>query len=215
MRRTTFPFALALAGLLTLRGPLPAQVALGVKGGINVADVTSNQFGLGGVDRRTAPVGGAFLSVTGRGSVGFQAEVLYAQKGFSALVQGGTATAKLAYIDIPLLVKVRLVGQEHRIRPSLLAGWFLGFEIGCSLSGALEGIGGEGDCDALLGRRGKLDGGFVLGAGTEIGLRDRTYLVFDARYNSGQVNLNWERADDRVLSRVWSFTAGVGLLLGF
>lgn len=215
MRRTSLAVTLAIAGTLALSVESRAQVALGVKGGVNLADVTSNQFGLGGVSRRTAPVGGMFLTFAGPASLGFQAEVLYAQKGFSALVEGGTATAKIAYVDIPLLLKLRLVGQEHRIRPSLFGGWFLGLEISCSLSGALEGIGGEGDCDALLERRGKLDGGFVFGAGAEVGLVDRTFLVVDARYGAGMLNLNWQDADERVLSQVWSFTAGAGVLLGF
>lgn len=215
MRRTPLAVALAIAFSLGSAGEVSAQIALGVRGGVNLADVTSNQFGFGGVSRRTAPVGGVFLSVAGTSSIGFQAEALYAQKGFSALVEGGTATANIAYIDVPVLVKVRLVGQEHRIRPSLFGGWFLGFEISCSLSGALDSIGGEGDCDALLERRGLLDGGFVFGAGAEVGLIDRTFLVFDARYAAGQLNLNWQEADDRVLSQVWSFTAGAGVLLGF
>jgi len=215
MRRTPPALALALAGTLAVCGGARAQVALGLRGGVNLSDVTSNQFGFGGVGHRTAPVGGAFLSIAGPASIGFQTEILYAQKGFSALVEGGTATANIAYIDVPILVKVRLVGQQHRIRPSLFGGWFLGFEISCSLGGALEGIGGEGDCDALLRRRGKLDGGFVFGAGAEVGLVDRTFLVFDGRYGAGQLNLNWQEADDRVLSQVWSFTAGAGILLGF
>lgn len=215
MRRTPLAVALGIAFSLGSVGEVSAQIALGVRGGVNLADVTSNQFGFGGVSRRTAPVGGVFFSVAGTSSIGFQAEALYAQKGFSALVEGGTATANIAYIDVPVLVKVRLVGQEHRIRPSLFGGWFLGFEISCSLSGPLEAIGGEGGCDALLERRGLLDGGFVFGAGTEVGLIDRTFLVFDARYAAGQLNLNWQEADDRVLSQVWSFTAGAGVLLGF
>jgi len=215
MSRTPFAVTLAIAATLALGGGAGAQVAVGVKAGVNLADVTSNQFGFGGSGRRTAPVGGVFLSIAGPGSIGFQAEALYARKGFSALVEGGTASANIVYIDIPILVKVRLVGLERRVRPSLFGGWFLGFEIGCSLSGALEGIGGEGDCDALLERRGKLDGGFVVGGGAEVGLVDRAFLLFDARYAAGQLNLNWQEADDRVLSQVWSFTAGAGLLLGF
>lgn len=215
MSRSPLAVTLAIAGTLAVGRGAAAQAALGLRGGVNLADVTSNQFGFGGVSRRTAPVGGVFLSIAGSSSIGFQAEALYAQKGFSALVEGGIATAKIAYIDVPVLVKVRLVGQDHRIRPSLFGGWFLGFEVSCSLSGSLEDIGGEGDCDALLQRRGKLDGGFVFGAGAEVGLVDRTFLVFDARYAAGQLNLNWEEADDRVLSQVWSFSAGAGILLGF
>lgn len=215
MLRTSLAVTLAFVGTLALCREGHAQIAVGVRGGVNLADVTSNQFGFGGVSHRTGAVGGAFLAVAGPATIGFQTEVLYAQKGFSALVQGGTATANIAYIDVPILVKVRLVGQQHRIRPSLFGGWFLGFEVSCSLGGNLEGIGGDGDCDALLQRRGRLDGGFVIGAGAEVGLVDRTFLVFDGRYGAGQLNLNWQEADDRVLSQVWSFTAGAGVLLGF
>lgn len=208
---------LALAFAWSPCAPTPAHgaqgIALGAKGGVNFADVSSDEFGFGGVGGRTAFVGGGFFQATARGGLGFQAEVLYSQKGLSALVAGGTAVAELDYVEIPLLLKYRLVDQRRKIRPSLFGGWFLAFEARCGLSG--QQVGEDSGCEALLGSRGNVDGGFVLGASLDIGLRGRYFLLLDGRLNHGVMNLDWEEADDRVTSRTWAFTGGVGVLLGF
>lgn len=206
--------ALALASFVWMGEGLHGQgIAIGAKGGVNFADVSSDEFGLGGAGGRTGLVGGGFFQATGSGGLGFQTELLYSQKGLSALVTGGTAVAELDYVEIPLLLRYRLVDQSQKVRPSLLGGWFVAFEASCGLSGA--GVEGSTDCENLLGARGNVDGGFVFGASVDIGFRGRYFFVLDGRYNLGVMNLDWEEADDRVSSRAWSFTGGVGVLLGF
>jgi hypothetical protein len=101
------------------------------------------------------------------------------------------------------------------VRPAVFGGLFLAFETGCSLSGQLAGLGGTSDCEALVGGRGEMDGGFVVGAGLDYGLRDRLFLLLDARYSYGILNIDWQEESDKVSSRVWSFMVGAGLLLGF
>lgn len=91
---------------------------------------------------------------------------------------------------------------------------FVGFEVGCSISGDIVGLDENGGCDALLEGRGESDAGLVFGAGVDVGLADRFFLTLDGRYNLGLLNLRWEQSGDTVRSRVWSFMGGIGVLLG-
>lgn len=210
---------LAVFGVLGQAGPAVGQdVAIGARVGLNLADVSSPDFGLGGVDRRLAFVGGGFLALSGQGTFGFQVEMLLSQKGFSALAQGGNLDAALDYVEVPLLLRYRFGPSSNRLRPAVFAGWFLAFEVRCRLSGALEGVDTSPECVAeepggFLGTRGKLDTGLVLGAGLDYGLAGNLFLTADARYGHGVMTIQWEAEDQRVSSRVWSFSAGIGVLL--
>jgi hypothetical protein len=210
---------LALAGLVAQARPAVGQdVAVGARLGLNLADVSSPDFGLGGVDTRVAFVGGGFLNLSGEGPFSFQTELLFSQKGFSALAQGGNLDAALDYLEIPLLLKYRIGPRARRLRPTVLAGWFVAFELRCRLSGALEGVDTSPECEAqrpggFLGNRGKLDTGLVVGVGVDYGLSGNLFLAADARYDVGVITIQWEEEDDDVSSRVWSFSAGIGVLL--
>ena len=194
------------------------EVSLGARVGLNLADVSSPDFGLGGVDSRLALVGGGFVNVSGTGPFSFQTELLFAQKGFAALAQGGNVDAALDYLEVPLLLRYRFGTGAQRLRPAVFAGWFLAFELRCRLSGALDGIDTSPECEAerpgsFLGSRGKLDTGLVLGGGVDYGLAGNLFLIADARYGIGVMTIQWEDEDQRVSSRVWSFSAGLGVLL--
>jgi len=206
---------LVLAGLPYQHTSLYGQnLAIGLKGGTTLSDVSSSQFEFGRAGQRTAFSGGVFLALTGLNKVSVQPELLYSQKGISILGEGGSAIAALDYISLPLLVKVSLSEDSNKIRPSVFAGSFLAFEINCSLSGDISTLNADDGCQALLERRGKMDAGFVIGAAVDIGLADRFFLTFDGRYDRGLLNLRWEGEGDRLQSRAWSFMGGVGVLLG-
>jgi hypothetical protein len=209
--------ALAVVAAIGSRADAVGQsgISVGVKGGLNIADVSSRQFGFGGVGTRNAWLGGAFITFMGDANVGVQPELLYTRKGFAALVPDGTAAVELDYVEIPVLVRFRVGPEGRRVRPAVFGGLFLALEAGCSLSGQLAGLEGSSDCEALVAGRGEMDGGFVVGAGVDIGLRDRLFLLLDARYSHGILNIDWQEESDKVSSRVWSFMVGAGLLLGF
>ncbi|MFV1986873.1 MAG: porin family protein [Gemmatimonadota bacterium] len=187
--------------------------SFGVRIGLNRANVSSTQFGQG-VESRSGFVGGVFLAFEQAGRMTFQPELLYSQKGFASLVRGGTAKVNLNYVEVPLLFKVRLGAKNRRLRPALIVGTFVAFEVGCSLSGQLEGIGGGSDCETLLADRGEMDAGLIVGAGLDYGLIDRFFLTADLRYSYGLLNLDWENTLDRVATRTWGLMVGAGVLLG-
>jgi opacity protein-like surface antigen len=214
MRR--WPKEIAVFSCLLLLGApaVHAQVsALGIRVGVNRAGVSATDFG-SGVGKRTGLAIGLFAAFAQPGKMIVQPEVLYSQKGFTSLIRGGTATAELDYIEIPVLFKVRLSEQNRRLRPALILGPFVAFEVGCTLAGDLEGIGGGTDCEALIDGHGEMDAGFLLGAGVDYGLVDRFFLTADIRYTHGLLNLDWEDVEDRISTRTWSLMVGAGILLG-
>lgn len=195
-------------------GALGQDAALGIKGGVAIANASSDQFEFTGLSGRRHPSGGVFLLLTGTERIAVQSELLYAPKSLSVRAEGGTGRASTDYMEFPILLKFFLRDASRRVRPSLLAGGFIALETRCSVSGDAVGIGPDTECEDLLAGRGRTDAGLVLGAGVDIGVEGRLFLTLDGRYSAGLVNLRWEAAGDRVNSRAWSFMAGVGVLLG-
>ncbi|MBE5032760.1 porin family protein [Gallalistipes aquisgranensis] len=80
------------------------RVSYGVKAGINVSQIY-NKFAQDGSDLRCAPVAGAFVGYRfADGRLGVQAEVLYSGRGG----RYGSRARAYDYIDVPLLLKVKL-----------------------------------------------------------------------------------------------------------
>ncbi|MCG8467541.1 MAG: PorT family protein [Gemmatimonadetes bacterium] len=194
--------------------PAAAQVAIGIRGGVNFADVTSEQFEFGRPGGRRAFTGGGFLNISGTARYSLQLELLYSQKGISILGLGGSAVANVDYIDIPILLRVRLRDDHDRVRPYLFGGGFLSFETSCSAVGTISTLASDDDCGNLLPGRGETDAGLVVGSGLEYGLANRWFLTLDGRLDVGVLNLNWADEDDSVRSRVWAISGGIGVLLG-
>jgi len=206
--------ALCAVLMTVTTSPLQAQVAVGLRSGLNFANVNSSQFTFGNSSGRTAYTGGAFITVSGGGDLSMQVELLYSQKGISILGAGGNAVAKVDYVEVPVLLRLSLRDDEERIRPHLYAGTFLSFEAGCRAEGTLAVLDPTGDCASILPGRGETDAGFVLGGSVDYGLARRFFLTLDARLNRGLVNLNWDDEADNVRSRVWAISGGLGILLG-
>lgn len=106
------------------------EVHYGVKGGVALSDIQSDQTG--GSGRRQGLVAGGFVSVGLPESFSLQGEVLYVQRGDKQDInqENGIATSviKLDYIDIPLLVRIEapLLGEASMF-PYL--GPVLSFEV--------------------------------------------------------------------------------------
>jgi hypothetical protein len=198
---------IALPLALLMAAPLSAQTTIGIKGGINVADVSTNVEDISGlVESKTGFVGGGFVTF-GLGTIfAVQPELLYSQKGFKAEENGATAQLNTNYIEIPVLLKAQL--KLAMLRPAVYAGPVVSFETGCDL----DVIGITFDCDADEGfsSRKTTDWGAVFGANLDFFLGPVTLLV-DGRYQLGLTNL----ADDpegteEVKTRTWQFMAGIG-----
>ena len=203
--RVALPLALLIAA------PLPAQTTIGVKGGINVADVSTNVVDVSDlVDSKTGFVGGGFVTL-GLGSLfAVQPELLYSQKGFKAEEGGQSARLNTNYLEIPVLLKAQF--KLAMLRPAVYAGPVVSFETTCNL----DVLGVTSDCDdddEGFDQRKKTDWGAVFGANLDFFLGPLT-LILDGRYQLGLTNLADDpEGNDEVKTRVWQFMAGVGFTI--
>ncbi len=213
---------LLAAGLLVLllaasAGPLLGQnVMVGAKGGVNIANVDTDDPELADSESRTGLVGGVFLSI-GLGDVfALQPELLFSQKGFSLTEGNDELGAELDYFAIPLLLKLMLPIEDSSVRPGIYAGGVVSFESSCGLTGVIDGVTVDQDCDVTIDgeefTREKTDYGLVFGAEVQVDVGGVVLLV-DGRYDLGLRNLEPAEEEASVMSRTWSFMAGVGIPL--
>src|SRR4051812_48983008 len=97
-----------LAASLFIAGAVNAQVKFGVKGGLDVSNITKTNDPNFSTDYTTGFNAGVTLEIPIVGPLGVQPEVVYAQKGYKANVTGGEFTRTSNFIDIPLMARVRL-----------------------------------------------------------------------------------------------------------
>ena len=205
LARIALPLALLIAA------PLQAQTTIGVKGGINIANVSTNVEDIEDLaEAKTGFVGGAFVSF-GLGSLfAIQPELLYSQKGFEA--SEGLLEAQLGtnYIEIPVLLKAQF--KLAMLRPAIYAGPVVSFETSCNL----DLPDGSVDCDDDEGfvDRKTTDWAAAFGANLDFFLGPVT-LIVDGRYQLGLTNLanDPDFPEEEVKSRVWQIMAGIGWTL--
>ena len=206
--KTFLRMALPLA--LLIAAPLQAQTTIGVKGGINVANVSTNVSDLPDViDSKTGFVGGGFVTL-GLGSLfALQPELLYSQKGFEASEGDLSAQLGTNYIEIPVLLKAQF--ELAMLRPALYAGPVVSFETSCNVS--IVGVSVECDDDEGFVDRKTTEWGAVFGGNVDF-ILGPVILILDARYQLGLTNLaDVPDSDEPVKSNVWQIMAGVGFTL--
>ncbi len=190
-----------------------AQVTLGLKGGLNISNLSAKDADGSTVDfdSRTVFTGGAYLQA-GLGSVlALQAEALYSPRGAN---DDGGASLDLTYFDLPLLVLIRVPAGDSAIWPILYAGPVLSFETKCRLN---SDEGSSVDCgsgDDVLFRTKNTDVGVTFGGGFEVFMGSYT-LQLDGRYNLGLVDIDdtMDGAVGSLKNRTWSFYIGLGRVL--
>ncbi|MGB5675730.1 MAG: porin family protein [Gemmatimonadota bacterium] len=206
--KTFLRMALPLA--LLIAAPLQAQTTLGVKGGINVANISTNVEDFPDIiDSKTGFVGGAFATF-GLGSLfALQPELLYSQKGFEA--SEGVLSAQLGtnYIEIPVLLKAQF--KLAMLRPAIYAGPVLSLETGCTVS--ISDVSVDCSDDEGFVDRKTSEWGAAFGANLDF-ILGPVILILDARYQLGLTNLaDVPDSDEEVKNRVWQIMAGVGFTL--
>jgi hypothetical protein len=197
--------------------PLQAQdIALGFKGGINIAEQNLSAGGVSlNFENRTGFVGGAFATI-GLGTTLFlQPEALYSSKGFkidvSDIIDGDAeASVKLDYLEIPVLIGARFDIADSPLRPSIYAGPSVGFKLSCNASGSVEGVTETEDCSD-----GYESVDFGLDFGASLALELSSFdLIFDGRYALGLTNTAKDATGDESLkNRAWQFMVGFGFPL--
>jgi len=177
------------AALVALPRPASAGVRFGLKGGANVA-VVNGEIGAAIEDWKSTFgfCGGIFLELNFGRVLTIQPEVLYTMKGADT----GTGKLKFDYIEIPILLKVRIpTGSLH---PFIFAGPAFGF----NLKAVLEGIEIEDMPTA--------DYSAVFGGGLQLGRS----IHLDVRYTMGLQKLEIPDLDTIDLKN-GVFSATIGL----
>lgn len=199
---------------------LPAQdITIGVKGGLNVADVSTDVPEIEDIKAtKTGFVGGAYVNFGLGGVFAVQPEVLYSEKGFKgedSQFPDISAQFKVNYFEIPVLLKAQF--PMEMIRPAVYVGPVISFETSCKFGLTQGTVSADFDCDspeADVGDRKTTEFGGVFGANLDLFVGPLV-LTLDGRYQLGFTNLNDDptATDESLKSRVWQFMGGVGFAL--
>ncbi len=194
--------------LVLVAGSSQAQVGFGVTGGVNFATV-------GGADVPSSakPVTGFAAGIYADISIpmlfSIQPQVLYSRKGFKdqevlnilGTPYNVTATGKIDYIEIPVLIKYTL--PVPVVNPALFAGPSVGILMSAKVNADVAGIGSQ-EVD-IKSTTTNTDFGLVFGASANIAI-----ITVSARYTMGLTTLD-KGTSDKVYNRVWSIMVGIPL----
>ena len=148
------------AAVLILPQTAAADVRFGIKGGANIANVNGNfSDELSDWKSTVGFCAGVFLELNLGRILTIQPEVLYTVKG----ADSGTGKLKFDYIEIPVLLKVRI--PTGSIHPFIFAGPAFGFNLKALIEGYEISDMPAADYSAVLG------GGLQLGRSIHIDVR--------------------------------------------
>lgn len=165
--------------ILGLAGPLSAQPAIGIKGGLSFGNISNKGVLPGNLDNRTGWAAGLYLG--GGGVIGFGVEGLYAQRGAESEETTATAETRLDYLDIPAYLKIKL--PIPGIKPFAFAGPQVSYEVKCR-------TGAGGDCgDYGATGRSRWDYAGIIGAGVRLGSSGGVGFGIEGRYVYGLKDL--------------------------
>ncbi|MBL7846370.1 MAG: PorT family protein [Cyclobacteriaceae bacterium] len=159
-----------------------ASVSLGIKGGLNFANVNTTSVGAA-YNSRTGYHAGAFVNIK-LTKLAIQPEVIYSVQGADA----ASGNVELGYVNIPILLKFYLIGGLN-----LQAGPQFGFLTSATSGGT--------DIKSLLESS---DTSVALGAGFDI-----SKFVIDARYNLGLSDV--DKATTEAKNQVFQLSVGFKL----
>jgi hypothetical protein len=193
--------------------PPPALSAqslwLGAKAGRSSAKLTATDADLG---RRAGFTGGATLTIEFTQALALQGEVLYAEKGF--VERPGEDEMQITYLEIPVLVRLT-IPTETLIRPIVLAGVALSFEVDCGGWTRPLSIPEYPlpppiplDCDHM--RTDHQDVGWVVAGGLDLRVGRYSFTV-EGRYTDGMTDIASGYEFGAVKNEIVVFLVGVAL----
>ncbi len=207
----------ALIGLLmgVCASPVLGQtVWLGVKGGWNNATVAVNQdFGFD-IDHVNSYHVGALLGVDVHPALAIELEALYGRKGYGARGLGFEGEAVAGFLQIPLLLRLKIPTRAGIVTPHLFAGPGVGFELHCQVTGMEAGLSFDESCDDFELDRKQVDVGVLFGGGLMVAAGPGN-LLLDAAYDLGLRNLADDPAGlEEVRSRTFCLSVGYMIPIG-
>jgi hypothetical protein len=104
--------------LVALSAFSQAQVAIGIKGGLNFANIDASSLSAA-YNSRTGYHAGAFVLVK-LTKIGIQPEILFSKQGTSVSLNGQNLNANFDYVNIPVIVKLyTIAGINLQLGPQI------------------------------------------------------------------------------------------------
>jgi outer membrane protein with beta-barrel domain len=150
---------------------------------------------------------GAFLTLGFSRLLALEPQVLMVEKGLKSEEGGLSATIKLTYLQLPLLVKLRFpMGPEGRTTGFLFAGPAAAYRVGCRLKLAQSGneLNGGCDSDGEAESLRSFDSSMIFGLGADVGR-----ATVSLRYDLGLSKLDQSAAANDIKNRALILLAGV------
>jgi hypothetical protein len=169
---------LILSGI-SFTGFSQAQLAIGLKGGLNLSKFDIHENAASNVNNRTGYHGGIFALVK-IASFGIQPEVLFSKQGTNFTYNSTNYKANFDYINVPVMLKLYLP-----LGLNIQAGPQFGFKTTDDLKAAVSG--GSTTAVAANFKKNK-DTSIAVGAGWDLPF----HLVIDARYVIGLSDIKFQ-----------------------
>jgi Outer membrane protein beta-barrel domain len=171
---------LTLITIVAINATVNAQMRFGVKGGLNLANVSITNAS--GITPKSSLFfhGGIVLDASLSESISIQPNLLFSQKGYSLDASGATSKATFNYIEIP-------VNFLYNATDALTigAGPYLGYALSGSAKTTINGQTRTDDIDFDNDAK-RVDYGLNITAGYEV----IEGLVISANYSLGLANIN-------------------------
>lgn len=177
-----------------------------------------SKLNIEGMDMKMGLDGGAFFNVRFNPKLSIQAEVLYAQKGSKLSLLGvDVAEWKLNYIEIPILVKQRIM-TSGKVQPVFMAGPAIGMLTGAKRINSIT----DEEVDVKEGFE-SMDIGLAVGAGADVLMGTSGVLVMDVRFTISLTNnftgeivndVGFDAGDETLRNWNITFMVGYGFELG-
>ncbi len=203
-------FLLSLTFLLTLFiTPLTAQMQIGPKAGLNIANVVGDDVEVLNLDSKTGFNGGIFFMFQFGDLFAIQPEAYYSMKGATYKEDGGELTLTLDYFEVPLLLKLIIPVEGSNIRPSIFAGPAIGFNTTAKVKVEFDGESEEVD---LKDDTKSTDFSLVFGGGLGF-MVGNNELGFDIRYILGLSSIDDSSDEVDLKNTAFSFNVYFGFSL--
>jgi hypothetical protein len=175
-----------------------AEVSIGVKGGLNFANVNTSSVGAA-YNSRTGYNFGAFalFKLT---KIAIQPELILSQQGSTIQYNGSNFDANFSYLNIPVLLKLYLIGGLN-----LQVGPQFGFLM--SATGPVVSSGGSITTGDIKSNLSGSDISIAMGAGIDLPFK----LTVDARYNLGVSDVNNVSSQSAIKNQVFQLAVGYKL----
>jgi hypothetical protein len=201
MKRALPFLAVAFCAHAALAQSATPPTRIEIMAGVNFAKLSG---GGDDSDNRTGLVAGIGVIKPLADGWAFQPELTYSMKGAKATDVEGDITAKLSYIELPLLLRYEVPAQSA-VRPFFHAGPALALKVGCSFEVSNGSESASQSCDDFGSDAKSFDLGLMFGGGLAFKQMQHTFSI-GVRYNLGLLDLaDGSDSKNRVLSVVGTF----------